>query len=44
MSLRATITDAKGKVIGSGKLEGFDEHWKKYETTIRTEPPTSTRT
>jgi alpha-N-arabinofuranosidase len=36
-SLRATITDAKGKVLGSGKLEGFDDHWKKYETVIKTD-------
>jgi alpha-L-arabinofuranosidase len=34
-ALRATITDSKGKVIGTGKLEGFDGHWKKYETVIR---------
>ncbi len=36
-SLRATITDATGKVLGTGQLEGFDQTWKKYETTIRTD-------
>ena len=35
--LRATITDATGKVLGSGRLEGFNDEWKKYETTIRTD-------
>jgi alpha-N-arabinofuranosidase len=34
-SLRATITDANGHVLGTGKLEGFDDHWKRYETVIR---------
>jgi alpha-L-arabinofuranosidase len=34
-SIRATITDEKGHEIGSGKLEGFDGHWKRYETVIR---------
>ena len=33
-AIRATITEASGKVIGSGRLEGFDDHWKRYETTI----------
>ncbi len=33
--IRATITDESGHVLGSGKLEGFDERWKKYETVIR---------
>jgi alpha-N-arabinofuranosidase len=41
-TLRATITDANGKVLGSGKLgasgndpNAFDEHWKRYETVIK---------
>ncbi len=34
-TLRATITDESGHEIGSGKLEGFDDHWKRYETVIR---------
>ncbi len=34
-SIRASITDAAGKEIGSGKLEGFDEHWRRYEIAIR---------
>jgi alpha-N-arabinofuranosidase len=34
-ALRATIIDATGKVLGSGKLEGFDQNWKRYETVIR---------
>jgi alpha-N-arabinofuranosidase len=34
-SLRATVIDENRKAIASGKLEGFDEHWKKYETIIR---------
>jgi alpha-N-arabinofuranosidase len=34
-ALRATITDESGQVLGSGKLEGFDEHWKRYQTVIR---------
>jgi alpha-L-arabinofuranosidase len=34
-SIRATITDASGRELGSGKLEGFDDHWKRYETVIR---------
>ena len=40
-AIRATITDANGKEIGSGKLEGFDGTWKHYEAVIRanaTEP------
>jgi alpha-N-arabinofuranosidase len=36
-TLRATITDASGKVLGAGKLEGFDDHWKKYETVVKTD-------
>ena len=35
-AIRATLTDANGHELGSGKLEGFDEHWKRYETVIRT--------
>jgi len=34
-SIRATLTDASGHEIGSGKLEEFGDHWKKYETVIR---------
>jgi alpha-N-arabinofuranosidase len=34
-AMRATITDANGHELGSGKLEGFDDHWKRYETVIR---------
>jgi alpha-N-arabinofuranosidase len=34
-SIRATITDKNGRELGSGKLEGFDDHWKRYETVIR---------
>ena len=34
-SIRASITDAKGLEIGAVRLEGFDDHWKKYETVIR---------
>ncbi len=34
-SIRAVITDESNKEIGSGKLTGFDDHWKKYETVIR---------
>jgi alpha-N-arabinofuranosidase len=34
-AIRATLTDESGHVVGSGKLEGFDEHWKRYETVIR---------
>lgn len=35
-SISATLTDKNGRELGSGKLEGFDEHWKRYETVIRT--------
>ena len=35
-SIRATVTDGSGREVGSGKLEGFDDHWKRYETVIRT--------
>jgi alpha-N-arabinofuranosidase len=34
-ALRATIADQSGQVLGSGQLEGFDEHWKRFETVIR---------
>ena len=34
-AIRATLTDGSGHEIGSGKLEGFDGHWKRYETVIR---------
>lgn len=34
-SIQATITDDGGNILGSGKLEGFDTHWAKYETVIR---------
>jgi alpha-N-arabinofuranosidase len=35
-TIRASIIDGNGREIGSGKLEGFDEHWKRHETVIRT--------
>jgi len=35
-SIRATITDGNGRELGSGKLEGFDDQWKRYETVIQT--------
>ena len=39
-SLRATLTDPSGKVIGTGKLEGFmGSGWTRYETIIT---PTAT--
>ncbi len=34
-AIRATLTDGSGHEIGSGKLEGFDGPWKRYETVIR---------
>src|SRR3984885_5630954 len=34
-SIRASISDAQRHEIGSGKLEGFDGTWKRYETVIR---------
>lgn len=40
-AIRATLTDEKGREIASGKLEGFDGKWQRYETVIRanaTEP------
>ena len=33
-TVRAVITDSKGNDIGTGKLEGFDGNWKRYETVI----------
>ena len=33
-SIRATLTDGAGRVIGTGKLEGFGSDWKHYETII----------
>jgi alpha-N-arabinofuranosidase len=35
-AIRASITDGTGREIGAGKLEGFNDHWKQYETVIRT--------
>src|SRR6476646_2421220 len=34
-AIRATITDENGHEIGSGKLEGIGQTWKRYETVIR---------
>ncbi len=34
-AIRAVLLDGSGHEIGSGKLEGFDRGWKKYETVIR---------
>lgn len=36
-ALRAVITDEQGKVIGGGKLEGFGNGWKRFETVISAE-------
>jgi alpha-L-arabinofuranosidase len=33
--IRATLTDGSGREIASGKLEGFDGKWQRYETVIR---------
>jgi alpha-L-arabinofuranosidase len=33
-SIRATLTDGSGREIASGKLEGFNDKWKRYETVI----------
>jgi len=33
-SLRATLTDSKGTVLGSAKLEGFEGGWKRYEAIL----------
>jgi alpha-N-arabinofuranosidase len=35
-SLRFNLTDDTGHEVASGKLEGFGENWKRYETVIRT--------
>ena len=35
-AIRFTLTDGSGHEVGSGKLEGFDDHWKRYETVVRT--------
>lgn len=34
-SIRATVTDAAGKVLAGGKLEGFSGQWRRYETVLR---------
>ncbi len=34
-AIRASIVDEKGHEIGSGKLEGLDSHWQRYQTVIR---------
>jgi alpha-N-arabinofuranosidase len=33
-ALSATLTDEAGHVLGTGKLTGFDDHWKHFETVI----------
>lgn len=33
-SIRATLADSKGQVLGSAKLEGFSGGWKRYEAII----------
>ena len=33
--LRATLTNANGKVIGTAALTGFTGEWKRYESTFR---------
>jgi len=41
VAIRATLTNGAGREIGSGKLEGFNSKWQRYETLIRadaTEP------
>ncbi len=35
-AIRFTLTDGSGHELGSGRLEGFGDHWKRYETVIRT--------
>ena len=35
-TLRASLIDNAGHEIGSGKLEGFNGNWKRYEVIIRT--------
>lgn len=34
-AIRAAVLDKSGKEIASGKLEGFDGTWKRYETVVR---------
>ncbi len=34
-SIRATITDEKGREIGTARLEGFSGQWKRYEAVLR---------
>ncbi len=34
--IHVRLTDEQGHEIGSGKLEGFDQHWKQYKAVIRT--------
>jgi alpha-N-arabinofuranosidase len=34
-AIRATITDERGREVGSGKLEGFGGQWKRFETVIQ---------
>ncbi|MGH9496693.1 MAG: alpha-L-arabinofuranosidase C-terminal domain-containing protein [Candidatus Sulfotelmatobacter sp.] len=34
-AIRAAVLDKSGKEIASGKLEGFEGGWKRYETVIR---------
>jgi alpha-N-arabinofuranosidase len=35
MSLRATLTDPAGRIVGTGKLENFDGTWKRYEVIVK---------
>ena len=34
-TIRAQVVDESGHELASGKLEGFDGNWKRYETVIR---------
>ena len=34
-ALHLAVNDENHKTVITGKLEGFDDHWKKYETVIR---------
>ena len=34
-ALHAVVNDENHKPVATGKLEGFSDHWKKYETVIR---------
>ena len=34
-AIRATLTDVQGHEIATGRLDGFDGSWKRYETIIR---------